>query len=109
MTVPELARFAAEQGLDFLAITDHNTISHHAELPDAAARYGITLIPGQEVTTEAGHAERASATSAGSTSASRPTRWLDATERRGGLLSVNHPIGGHVSWIWPDAAAAAAG
>ena len=37
MTVPELARFAAGQGLDFLAITDHNTISHHAELAPAAA------------------------------------------------------------------------
>ncbi len=54
LTVPELARFAAEQGLDFLAITDHNTVSHHAELGCAARRYGITLIPGQEVTTEAG-------------------------------------------------------
>src|ERR1022692_2893519 len=49
-TVPELARFAALQGLDFLAITDHNTVSHHAELPAAAARYGITLVPGQEIT-----------------------------------------------------------
>ncbi|HEX4656574.1 MAG TPA: PHP domain-containing protein, partial [Streptosporangiaceae bacterium] len=41
MTVPELARFAVGQGLDFLAITDHNTISHHAELPAAAAEHGI--------------------------------------------------------------------
>ena len=58
-TVAELARFAAAQGLDFLAVTDHNTTSHHAELKDAAARYGITLIPGQEVTTEDGARERA--------------------------------------------------
>src|SRR5215467_12064869 len=33
LTVPELARFAVGQGLDFLAITDHNTVSHHCELP----------------------------------------------------------------------------
>ena len=33
LTVPELARFAAGRGLDFLAVTDHNTISHHRELP----------------------------------------------------------------------------
>jgi hypothetical protein len=99
-TVPELARFAATRGLDFIAITDHNTISHHAELPGAAARYGIILIPGQEVTTEDGHAGALGdvgwidfRTSADS--------WLDATERSGGLLSVNHPIGGHVSWTIP--------
>src|ERR1700690_901255 len=30
-TVPELAAMAAGKGLDFLAVTDHNTISHHAE------------------------------------------------------------------------------
>ena len=30
MTVPELARFAAGRGLDFLAVTDHNTVSHHS-------------------------------------------------------------------------------
>jgi PHP domain len=100
LTVPELAHFAAGQGLDFLAITDHNTVSHHAELPGAAARYGITLIPGQEVTTEDGHAGalgdigwvdfRESADA-----------WLEHTERGGGLLSINHPLGGHVSWIKP--------
>jgi hypothetical protein len=100
MTVPELARFAVGHGLDFIAITDHNTISHHAELPAAAAAHQIILLPGQEVTTAAGHAGalgevgwidfRETADS-----------WLDATERRGGLLSVNHPIGGHVSWTVP--------
>jgi len=100
MTVPELARFAAGQGLDFIAITDHNTISHHAELPAAAAAHQIILLPGQELTTIAGHAGaigdvgwidfRETADS-----------WLDATERRDGLLSVNHPIGGHVSWTIP--------
>src|SRR5437870_528298 len=37
-TVPELSRFAAGLGLDFIAVTDHNTVSHHSELPAAAAR-----------------------------------------------------------------------
>jgi len=97
MTVPELARFAAGSGLDFIAITDHNTVSHHAELPAASAEHGIILLPGQEVTVEEGHAGalgdvgwidfRESADA-----------WLNATERAGGLLSVNHPYGGHLSW-----------
>jgi PHP domain len=100
LTVPELARFAVLQGLDFIAITDHNTVSHHAELPDAAARYGITLVPGQEVTTEDGHAGALG--DIGWIDFREPAdAWLEATEERGGLLSVNHPIGGHVSWTKP--------
>jgi hypothetical protein len=99
-TVPELARFAALQGLDFLAITDHNTVSHHAELPAAAARYGITLVPGQEITTEDGHAGALG--DVGWIDFREPAdSWLEATEQAGGLLSVNHPIGGHVSWTIP--------
>jgi hypothetical protein len=100
MTVPELARFAVGRGLDYLAITDHNTISHHAELPAASAAHGIALLPGQEVTTETGHAN-----ALGSIGwvdfRERPDAWLEATERDGGLLSVNHPIGGNVSWAAP--------
>ena len=46
MTVPELAELAVRRGLDFIAVTDHNTVSHHAELPAASRRYGITLVPG---------------------------------------------------------------
>jgi hypothetical protein len=100
MTVPELARFAAGEGLDFLAITDHNTISHHAELPGAAAAHGIILLPGQEVTVPAGHANALG--DVGWIDFREPAdAWLDATERAGGLLSVNHPIGGHVSWTLP--------
>jgi PHP domain len=99
-TVPELARFAAACGLDFLAITDHNTVSHHAELPAAAARYGITLVPGQEITTEGGHAGALG--DVGWIDFREPAdSWLVATEQAGGLLSVNHPIGGHVSWTIP--------
>ena len=76
--------------------------------PDAAARYGIILIPGQEVTTEDGHAG-ALGDVGWIDFREPPDAWLDATERGGGLLSVNHPIGGHVSWSASDAAAAAAG
>ena len=102
MTVPELARFAVGQGLDFLAITDHNTISHHAELPAAAAAHGIVLLPGQEVTVPAGHAGALG--DVGWIDFREPAdSWLEATEHRGGLLSVNHPIGGHLSWTIPMA------
>jgi PHP domain-containing protein len=98
MTVPELACFAISRGLDFIAVTDHNTVSHHAELPSATRRYGITLLPGQEVTTAYGHAGVLGDT--GWIDFRRdPDDWLAATERGGGLMSVNHPIAGPSSWL----------
>src|SRR5579859_715304 len=99
MTVPELARFAASRGLDFLAVTDHNTVSHHAELPAAASAHGIALLPGQELTTEQGHAN-AFGDIGWIDFREPPDDWLATTEREGGLLSVNHPYGGHVSWTY---------
>jgi hypothetical protein len=100
MTVSELARFAAGRGMDFIAVTDHNTVSHHAELPAAAAAHDITLLPGQEVTTEAGHAN-AFGEVGWIDFRAPPDDWLDACERAGGLLSVNHPYGGELSWVRP--------
>jgi PHP domain len=100
LTVQELAAFAAVRGLDFIAVTDHNTVSHHAGLPRAARRYGITLLPGQEVTTDGGHAGALG--DVGWIDFRRePDDWLEATEAGGGLLSVNHPFAGPVSWIRP--------
>jgi hypothetical protein len=100
MTVPELAAFAVSRGLDFLAVTDHNTVSHHAQLPAAAASYGIALVPGQEVTTAHGHAGVLGGT--GWIDFRRhPDNWLDDAEAGGGLMSVNHPIAGPVSWMHP--------
>jgi PHP domain len=100
VTVAELACRAIGQGLDFLAVTDHNTVSHHAELGPVSARYGITLLPGQEVTTDTGHAgvlgDVGWADFRGS-----PDDWLAHAQQRGGLMSVNHPIAGHVSWLRP--------
>jgi PHP domain len=99
-TVPELSRYAASLGLDFIAVTDHNTVSHHRELPAAAARYGITLVPGQEVTTSGGHAGALG--EVGWIDFRLPAdSWLEQTQRHGGLLSVNHPIAGEASWILP--------
>jgi PHP domain len=100
LTVTELARFAVGRGLDFLAITDHNTISHHAELPAVGGLHGIALVPGQEITTDTGHANAFG--DIGWIDFREPAdAWLEDCERAGGLLSVNHPIGGHVSWVAP--------
>jgi PHP domain len=102
MTVQELARYAASRGLDFLAVTDHNTVSHHSELSAAAATHGITLLPGQEVTTERGHAN-VFGDVGWIDFREPPDEWLATTERGGGLMSVNHPYAGQVSWTTPMA------
>jgi hypothetical protein len=100
MSVAELAAHAVERGLDFVAVTDHNTVSHHGLLLPAGARYGVTLLPGQEVTTELGHAGVLGDT--GWIDFREPaSSWLSAAESRGGLMSVNHPFAGPGSWVHP--------
>ncbi|RZU76232.1 putative metal-dependent phosphoesterase TrpH [Micromonospora kangleipakensis] len=99
-TIDELAALAVSRGLDFLAVTDHNTVSHHPWLPGSARRYGITLVPGQEVTTDRGHANAFGPV--GWIDFRRPAdEWLGAAERAGGLLSINHPLGGDCAWRQP--------
>jgi hypothetical protein len=106
LTVAELAALAAARGLDVLAVTDHNTTSHFAELPVASAGYGVHLLAGQEVTTDLGHAN-----------AFGPLPWIDfrepadnwraTVERAGGVLSVNHPLAADCGWLRPLATAPA--
>ena len=97
LTVPELACLAAGRGLDFLAVTDHNTVSHHGELAAAGDHAGIQLIAGQEVTTGLGHANAFG--DIGWVDFRQPaTAWLDAVEADGGLLSVNHPLAEDCAW-----------
>lgn len=52
---PELVADARDRGLDFLAVTDHNTLSALAET-ESTALDGLLLIPGMELTTFLGHA-----------------------------------------------------
>lgn len=100
LTVAELAALARSEGLDFLAVTDHNTVSHHAELPGVAASTGITLVPGQEITTDLGHANAFG--DIGWIDFREPAAaWARAAEDRGGLLSVNHPLAGDCAWRHP--------
>jgi hypothetical protein len=99
-TIDELAALAVSRGLDFLAVTDHNTVSHHPWLPDAARRYGITLVPGQEVTTDRGHANVFGPVG-WVDFRQPPDEWLATAERDGGLMSVNHPLAGDCAWRQP--------
>lgn len=50
-TLSEIFQYASEAGLDVLAITDHDTVAGWPEARQLASEYGITFVPGIEVTT----------------------------------------------------------
>jgi hypothetical protein len=92
----EVVEAARARRLDFLAITDHNTTSHHADL--ATLQEGLTsmlLLRGQELTTFHGHANVYGT--------SRPIDFrlgfngrsmsdvIDDVTHEHALLSINHP------------------
>jgi predicted metal-dependent phosphoesterase TrpH len=88
---------ARARGLDFIAITDHNTVSQFDAMRELAPYFDkMLLIPGREVTTFDGHANVFGTTEFIDfrlTSKSVPTfgKLLDEVERKGALLSINHP------------------
>ena len=99
-SLADLAAAARARGLDFVAVTEHNTISH---LPYLAQVGGddLLLIPGQEITTYYGHANawgiqgwqefrcRDDATMA---------RIIEAVRTAGAVVSVNHPKDNGPAW-----------
>lgn len=100
LTIDQLAELAARRGLDVLAVTDHNTVSHHTHLPVAGERAGVRLLAGQEVTTDQGHANCFG--EVGWVDFRRPSdAWVEHAERAGGLLSLNHPLAGDCAWRRP--------
>jgi predicted metal-dependent phosphoesterase TrpH len=92
-SLEDLVDTARAQELDFVAVTEHNTVSH---LPELAAFQGddLLLIPGMEITTDGGHANVWGI-----------GRWIEfrcrdsdqiaqviaEAKARGVLISVNHP------------------
>jgi hypothetical protein len=98
--VADLAAAAVHAALDVLAVTDHNTVSHHASLPQIGSRYGVTLIAGQEVTTDRGHANALG--DIGWVDFRQPAHtWVSAVAAAGGVLSINHPLAADCSWHHP--------
>ncbi len=92
-TVDERLARAVERGLDFTAITDHNTISHHRELD--AWRDRIVPIRGCEVTTFHGHSNVFGLSAPIDWRAERrgggAARIVEQAHRQGALISINHP------------------
>jgi hypothetical protein len=93
----DLVAVARAQGLDFVAVTDHNTVSHLPLLP-AFSRPDLLLIPGVEITTYHGHANVWPADWPGDrffefrcSTDEQMARVRGAMRERGKLFSINHP------------------
>jgi hypothetical protein len=100
---------AGRLGLDFLAITDHNTDSHHPEV--AAGASGLVLLKAEEITTYYGHSNAWGLTGWVDFRNRTPAQMLRSFEevhRQGGVVSVNHPFGGTSPWELGDETAATA-
>jgi len=104
-SLSDLVAAARARGLDFVAVTDHNTVSH---LPHLAAAGGdeLLLVPGEEITTYYGHANAWGIHSwqefrCGDDATM--ARIIDTVHAAGGLVSVNHPKDNGPPWEYsPD-------
>ena len=88
---------ATTRGLDFIAISDHNTTSHFNDLRELQPYFDkLLLIPAREITTFQGHANVFGPTDFIDFRLTSPTvpdlnHLLDQVESLHGLLSINHP------------------
>ena len=108
------ARAAAEMGLDFVAVTDHNVVAQNLQLQSDSRGLDVLLLAGEEMTNWFhGHA---------TVSGIDPGDWLDWRQTPlglplptgepgaritdflrdaralGGFVSAAHPLGAHLSW-----------
>lgn len=89
---------AAQRGLDFIAITDHNTVSHANAMRELQPYFDrLLLIPGREITTFTGHANFFGTTApvdfrVGSKEVPDWNALLRAVAPLHGLISINHAI-----------------
>jgi hypothetical protein len=105
---------AAKAGLDFIAVTDHNTVSHFGALRELQPFYDqLLLIPGTEITTFHGHANifgesRFVDFRVGTPAVPNPTTLERKVAEAGAILSINHPNSpsGEIcmgcGWTWPE-------
>jgi hypothetical protein len=103
----ELARAARADGLDFLAITDHNNTAHQLDAIDVP---GLLVIAGEEVTTPGGHMNVWGLSGArelvdfrvlpGDPAIQELAR---AARARGALFAINHPFGECAACPWSHA------
>jgi hypothetical protein len=88
---------AVARGLDFIAISDHNTISQYNNMRELQPDFDhLLLMPGREITTFCGHASVYDTTSLidfriGGPHVPTINQMLRQVQQQHGLFSINHP------------------
>ncbi len=95
-SLDEIHTLAKEQGLDFVVLSNHNTMSGHALEASAQAAYDdLLLVRGNEVTTYGGHGNAMGVSSMIDHRIGYEGRTADdilnEVEAVGGIFAVNHP------------------
>ncbi len=91
------AEAAVRRGLDFIAVTDHNTISQYDALRELQPYFDqLLFIPGREITTFQGHANVFGITRfvdyrIGTHDVPSMNTIAQQVHRLGGIISINHP------------------
>ena len=91
------AEAAVRRGLDFIAITDHNTTSHYDAIRELQPYFDkLLFLPGREVTTFQGHANIFGITRfvdyrTGTPGVPDINTVAREVRRLGGMISINHP------------------
>jgi|GEM_PF-234391 len=98
LSLEEIAQAAKLAGLDFVVLTDHDT-----QLPHLRSIDGVTLIPGAELSTRAGHLVVVGATELPSADVGEITSLYSAVGAAGGASMIAHPSddGGGDVWRGP--------
>ena len=95
--VYRIVETATTKGLDFIAVTDHNTIAQADALRESQPAFDkILLVPGREITTFYGHANIFGLTDfidfrMTNASYAAAKNWMSAVNNSGGIISINHP------------------
>ncbi len=93
----DMVTFARGRGLDFVEISDHNTVTQLDYFAGVQARHpDILILPGIEFTTYAGHANAIGATRWVDHKIGQPGVTADGAARafaeQGAVFSINHPV-----------------
>lgn len=100
-TLEENAAILEELGCDFIAMTDHNTVSQNAAYP---RQTGIVMIPGMELTTNFGHSNFLGVSDPLDDFRAQNQAEVDAristARERGAKIVLNHPHCDYCPWLW---------